>query len=48
LDAWSCRTCQADALQDDAAGKIKRHDPPTGPLTDGVIEVWVLYTTAAA
>lgn len=40
-------TCSATPFKMTAAGKINVAIA-TGPLTAGVIEVWVLYTTAAA
>ena len=39
-------TCVATAFKMTAAGKINL-TVATGPLTAGVIEVWVLYTSAA-
>src|SRR5271157_1237444 len=47
LDAVVVPTCQATPFKMSAAGKISV-TIATGPLTAGVIEVWVLYTTAAA
>ena len=47
LDAVVVPTCQATPFKMTAAGKINV-TIATGPLTAGVIEVWVLYTTAAA
>jgi predicted RecA/RadA family phage recombinase len=47
LDALVVPTCQATPFKMTAAGKIAI-TVATGPLTAGVIEVWVLYTTAAA
>jgi G:T/U-mismatch repair DNA glycosylase len=45
-DAVIVPTCVATAFKMTAAGKINV-TVATGPLTAGVIEVWVLYTTAA-
>ena len=45
-DAVIVPTCVATAFKMPAAGKINV-TVATGPLTAGVIEVWVLYTTAA-
>jgi predicted RecA/RadA family phage recombinase len=47
LDAVVAPTCAATPFKMTAAGKINV-TIATGPLTAGVIEVWVLYTTAAA
>ena len=47
LDAVVVPTCQATPFKMTAAGKINV-TIATGPLTAGVIEVWALYTTAAA
>ena len=47
LDAVVAPTCAATPFKMTAAGKINV-TVATGPLTAGVIEVWVLYTTAAA
>jgi hypothetical protein len=47
LDAVVVPTCVATPFKMTAAGKINV-TIATGPLTAGVIEVWVLYTTAAA
>jgi len=47
LDAVVVPTCQATPFKMTAAGKINV-TIATGPLTAGVIEVWVLYTTASA
>jgi len=46
-DAVVVPTCVATPFKMTAAGKINV-TIATGPLTAGVIEVWVLYTTAAA
>ena len=46
-DAVVVPTCAATPFKMTAAGKINV-TIATGPLTAGVIEVWVLYTTAAA
>ena len=46
-DAVIVPTCVATPFKMTAAGKINV-TIATGPLTAGVIEVWVLYTTAAA
>ena len=46
-DAVVAPTCAATPFKMTAAGKINV-TIATGPLTAGVIEVWVLYTTAAA
>jgi len=46
LDAVVVPTCQATPFKMTAAGKINV-TIATGPLTAGVIEVWVLYTVAA-
>ena len=46
-DAAVVPTCVATPFKMTAAGKINL-TVATGPLTAGVIEVWVLYTTAAA
>lgn len=46
-DAVVVPTCVATPFKMTAAGKINI-TIATGPLTAGVIEVWVLYTTAAA
>ena len=45
-DAVIVPTCVATAFKMTAAGKIN-FTVAAGPLTAGVIEVWVLYTTAA-
>ena len=47
LDAVIVPTCVATPFKMTAAGKINV-TIATGPLTAGVIEVWVLYTTAVA
>jgi len=47
LDAVVAPTCAATPFKMTAAGKINV-TIATGPLTAGVIEVWVLYTGAAA
>ena len=47
LDAVVAPTCAATPFKMTAAGKINV-TVATGPLTAGVIEVWALYTTAAA
>ena len=47
LDAVVVPTCQATPFKMTAAGKINIA-VATGPLTAGVIEVWVLYTLASA
>ena len=47
LDAVVVPTCVATPFKMTAAGKINV-TIATGPLTAGVIEVWVLYTAAAA
>ena len=47
LDAVLVPTCVATPFKMTAAGKINV-TVATGPLTAGVIEVWALYTTAAA
>jgi predicted RecA/RadA family phage recombinase len=47
LDAVVVPTCVATPFKMTAAGKINV-TIATGPLTAGVIEVWALYTTAAA
>jgi hypothetical protein len=45
LDAVVVPTCQATPFKMTAAGKINV-TIATGPLTAGVIEVWVLYSVA--
>jgi predicted RecA/RadA family phage recombinase len=47
LDALVIPTCVATPFKMSAAGKISI-TVATGPLTAGVIEAWVLYTTANA
>ena len=47
LDAVVVPTCQATPFKMTAAGKINV-TIATGPLTAGVIEVWVFYTLASA
>ena len=47
VDAVVVPTCQATPFKMTAAGKIQI-TVATGPLTAGVIEVWVLYTIATA
>jgi hypothetical protein len=47
LDAVVAPTCAATPFKMTAAGKINV-TVATGPLTAGVIEVWVLYSIANA